>query len=163
MKVITAFLLLLVPGNHTKPLRVSLQQFLQPRNYGNVNDNSLYDPVFPLSKPVNDESNPYNLDDFLRNMPPALKDTYLIKLKETQLSLQDMSENFRNVGDSKRLQRKAFSKKDKRYVNSSKRILQNNGRANEERNLTLCHFKICNMGRKRTTQLLHVVSEDKEG
>ncbi|XP_018320778.1 uncharacterized protein LOC108733911 isoform X2 [Agrilus planipennis] len=147
MKVITAFLLLLVPGNHTKPLRVSLQQFLQPRNYGNVNDNSLYDPVFPLSKPVNDESNPYNLDDFLRNMPPALKDTYLIKLKETQLSLQDMSENFRNVGDSKRLQRKAFSKKDKRYVNY----------------LTLCHFKICNMGRKRTTQLLHVVSEDKEG
>ncbi|KAF2885537.1 hypothetical protein ILUMI_20605 [Ignelater luminosus] len=72
---------------------------------------------------------------------------YLNKMIIPPPSPQQSEDLAKSEPESRRVERTAYlhiqtKQKDKRYASY----------------LTLCHFKICNMGRKRTTRYFHVIS-----
>ncbi|KAK4876781.1 hypothetical protein RN001_009287 [Aquatica leii] len=81
-------------------------------------------------------------DDDKEDINPPPPEPYLNKLIEETINL----ENLIHPEDAQRVERTAFvhvqtQEKNKRYSSY----------------LTLCHFKICNMGRKRTTRYFQMM------
>ncbi|KAF5269982.1 hypothetical protein FQR65_LT05781 [Abscondita terminalis] len=109
-------------------------QILYSDNLSNSVD-EVYDTYMSLGDDDKEEINP----------PPP--EPYLNKLIEESVNLENL---VNPNADAQKMERTAFvhvqtQEKNKRY--SSSPVLD----------LTLCHFKICNMGRKRTTRYFQMM------